>query len=98
MALQQFAAEQKKNANASTPVGQPVVEIEIRDVVIQTGGEIIPTYEGEYEVTPQVDEPVVLHTKAKRMNDNVTVKKIPQYEVSNAAGGKTLTIGDVEYG
>ena len=65
MALQQFAAEQKKNANASTaPVGQPVVEIEIRDVVIQTGGEIIPTYEGEYEVTPQVDKPVVLHTKA----------------------------------
>lgn len=98
MALQQFAAEQK-NANASTaPVGQPVVEIEIRDVVIQTGGEIIPTYEGEYEVTPRVDEPVVLHTKAKRMNDDVTVKKIPQYEVSNAAGGKTLTIGDVEYG
>lgn len=78
MALQQFAAEQKKNANASTaPVGQPVVEIEIRDVVIQTGGEIIPTYEGEYEVTPQVDKPVVLHTKAKRMNDDVTVKKIP---------------------
>lgn len=99
MALQQFAAEQKKNANASTaPVGQPVVEIEIRDVVIQTGGEIIPTYEGEYEVAPQVDKPVVLHTKAKRMNDDVTVKKIPQYEVSNAAGGKTLTIGDVEYG
>nr|DAM59831.1 MAG TPA: hypothetical protein [Caudoviricetes sp.] len=99
MALQQFAAEQRQNANASTaPVGQPVVEIEIRDVVIQTGGEIIPTYEGEYEVTPRVDEPVVLHTKAKRMNDDVTVKKIPQYEVSNAAGGKTLTIGDVEYG
>lgn len=99
MALQQFAAEQKKNANANTaPVGQPVVEIEIRDVVIQTGGEIIPTYEGEYEVIPRVDEPVVLHTKAKRMNDDVTVKKIPQYEVSNAAGGKTLTIGDVEKG
>lgn len=99
MALQQFAAEQKKNANASTaPVGQPVVEIEIRDVVIQTGGEIIPTYEGAYDVTPRVNEPVVLHTKAKRMNDDVTVKKIPQYEVSNAAGGKTLTIGDVEYG
>lgn len=43
MALQQFAAEQKKNANASTaPVGQPVVEIEIRDVVIQTGGQVVP--------------------------------------------------------
>lgn len=99
MALQQFAAEQKKNANASTaPVGQPVVEIEIRDVVVQAGGEAIPVYEGAYDVTPRVNEPVVLHTKAKRMNDDVTVKKIPQYEVSNAAGGKTLTIGDVEYG
>ena len=43
MALQQFAAEQKKNDNASTaPVGQPVVEIEIRDVVIQTGGQVVP--------------------------------------------------------
>ena len=65
---------------------------------MQLATRCIPTYEGEYEVTPQVDKPVVLHTKAKRMNDDVTVKKIPQYEVSNAAGGKTLTIGDVEYG
>lgn len=98
MALQQFAAGREKADTAKTPVGTPVVEIEIRDVVIQTGGEIVPDYEGEYEVTPQVDEPVVLHTKAKRMRDDVTVKKIPQYEVSNAAGGKTLTIGDVEHG
>lgn len=98
MALQQFAAGREKADPAKTTVGTPVVEIEIRDVVIQTGGEIVPDFEGEYEVTPQVDEPVVLHTKAKRMRDDVTVKKIPQYEVSNAAGGKTLTIGDVEYG
>lgn len=98
MALQQFAAEQRKKNAGIAPLGTPVVEIEIRDVVIQTGGEVIPEYEGAYEVTPQVDEPVVLHTKAKRMKDDVTVKKIPQYEVSNAAGGKTLTIGDVDYG
>lgn len=98
MALQQFAAEQRKKNASAAPLGTPVVEIEIRDVVIQTGGEVVPDYEGAYEVTPQVDEPVVLHTKAKRMKDDVTVKKIPQYEVSNAAGGKTLTIGDVDYG
>lgn len=98
MALQQFAAEQnKKTANVGASQLGLVVEIELRDVVIQPG-EIIPDYEGEYVVTPQVDEPVVLHTKAKRMKDDVTVKKIPQSEVSNAAGGKTLTIGDVEYG
>lgn len=57
MALQQFAAGREKADTAKTPVGTPVVEIEIRDVVIQTGGEIVPDYEGEYEVTPQVDEP-----------------------------------------
>lgn len=98
MALQQFAAGRKGISAETAPEKKPVVEIEIRDVVIQTGGEMIPAYEGAYEVTPQVDEPVVLHTKAKRMKDNVTVNRIPLYEVSNAAGGKTLTIGDVENG
>lgn len=42
MALQQFAAGREKADTAKTPVGTPVVEIEIRDVVIQTGGEILP--------------------------------------------------------
>lgn len=97
MTPQQFPVEQNAEEIDVRDI-QPVVEIELRDVVVQAGGEAIPVYEGAYDVTPRVNEPVVLHTKAKRMNDDVTVKKIPQYEVSNAAGGKTLTIGDVEYG
>ena len=43
----------------------------------------IPPYDGEYEVTPKTYDEQVLPTKNKRMINNLTVKKIPQYEVSN---------------
>lgn len=52
-----------------------------------------PPYEGEYEVTPKTYDEQVLPTKNKRMINNLTVKKIPQYEVSNDSG-YTLIIGD----
>lgn len=57
-----------------------------------------PVYFGEYEVTPKTYEETVLPTKDKRLTDNVSVKKIPQYEVSNQSGGETLIIGDEYYG
>lgn len=57
------------------------------------GSSTIPPYEGEYEVTPKTYDEQVLPTKNKRMINNLTVKKIPQYEVSNDSG-YTLIIGD----
>ena len=53
----------------------------------------IPPYDGEYVVTPKTYDEQVLPTKNKRMINNLTVKKIPQYEVSNDSG-YTLIIGD----
>lgn len=53
----------------------------------------IPPYNGEYEVTPKTYDEQVLPTRNKRMINNLTVKKIPQYEVSNDSG-YTLIIGD----
>lgn len=53
----------------------------------------IPPYEGEYEVTPKTYDEQVLPTRNKKMINNLTVKKIPQYEVSNDSG-YTLIIGD----
>ena len=53
----------------------------------------IPPYDGEYEVTPKTYDEQVLPTKNKRMINNLTVKKIPQYEVSNDSG-YTLIIGE----
>lgn len=60
-----------------------------------TDGEI---YQGDYTVTPKITEEVLLQTKSKVMNNNVTVLKVPQFEVSNDAGGKTLILGDDYYG
>lgn len=57
----------------------------------------IPLYEGEYSVTPKVASDVVLPTNGKQMQQDVTVLKIPQFEVSNESGGKTLIIGEEYY-
>ena len=57
----------------------------------------VKPYTGTYTVTPCVDEAVVLNTADKLMKDDVTVEKIPQFEVENEQGGKTLIIGDEYY-
>ena len=51
----------------------------------------VEKYEGDYTVTPKTDYQI-LKTKDKYMADNVTVKEIPYYEVSNGSGS-TVYIG-----
>lgn len=51
-----------------------------------------PDYEGEYEIRPAVYAQE-LETSAKRMKQNLLVQKIPYAEVTNIAGGTTVTIG-----
>ena len=52
-----------------------------------------PPYTGEYEVTPKTYDEQTLQTVNKKMLKNVTIKKIPQFEVSNEYG-YTLIIGE----
>lgn len=52
----------------------------------------LPYYEGAYEVEP-VWEDIILETKQKSMQENVTMQAIPYAEVDNLAGGKTVIIG-----
>lgn len=69
-----------------------------------SGTAVIPTmyaadkYDGAYEVMPKFSTDVVLPTRNRLMQQDVTVSKIPQYEISNEAGGKTLIMGDEIYG
>lgn len=51
-----------------------------------------PEYTGEYVVTPKAREDQILETKGKQMAENVTVKEIPVYRVSNNSGGQTVYI------
>lgn len=53
----------------------------------------VPVYEGEYEVIP-TPEGQTLETAGKLMESDTTVKAIPVYEVSNAAGGTTVYIAN----
>lgn len=71
-------------------------ELEVEPaLMVYTGGE---PYVGEYEVTPKVEQSTVLETANKVLAKDITVQKIPQFEVSNEANGKTLIIGEEYYG
>lgn len=68
---------------------------EVQKVTEYVGGE---GYDGDYTVTPKV-EPQTLPTKGKVMLDNMSIKSIPFYDVSNTSGGSTVYIGiEVENG
>ncbi len=58
----------------------------------EASGGSYPFFDGEYNVTPAVDEQK-LETAKKVMRENLTVLAIPYAEVSNLANGKTVTIG-----
>ena len=50
-------------------------------------------YNGEYDVTPQVDKQM-LKTKHKYMTDDVRILAIPYFEVGNTTGGNTVYIAE----
>lgn len=52
-----------------------------------------PEYVGPYDIVPLFSEQV-LQTEKRLMTKNVTIEKIPQYEVSNDYGGVTLIMGE----
>lgn len=51
-------------------------------------------YSGVYKITPKTGEEVVLKTTKKYMEQDITVLKVPFYQISNEQGGITVYIGD----
>lgn len=73
-------------------VEAPSVNMKVGDArLIYLSGE---PYDGEYEVTPKIDEATVLPTAQKLLARDVTVKKIPITKVGNNSGGNTIIIGE----
>lgn len=69
----------------------PLQEIDVEpDAIINVLP--FPVYEGEYEVTPKVTEQT-LQTAQKILEEDMHVKQIPYFEVSNNSGGNTVFIG-----
>ena len=61
--------------------------------LVDPGGSSFPPYEGDYDIVPQVDNDQVLSTANHRMMQDLTVERIPIYEVPGPMGGMTITIG-----
>ena len=74
----------------SFEINTPKISFEATPVLLSGTG--IP-YKGPYEVTPKLYQNIELPTKGTVPKDDITVLKIPQYEVGNDAGGKTLILG-----
>lgn len=53
----------------------------------------VEPYEGEYSITPKVDAQK-MQTMGKLMINDVTIKAIPFFNVSNTSGGNTVYIGN----
>lgn len=74
-----------------------ITEADEGRVLTASGGAAVwrdlPKYTGEYTVTPSADSAQTLETAQKYMGDNVTVEKIPYYEMDNTSGGTTIYIG-----
>ena len=61
---------------------------EVQKVIEYVGGK---PYEGDYVITPKV-EAQTLPTKEKVLIEDMTVKSIPFFNVSNTSGGSTVYI------
>ena len=53
-------------------------------------------YAGPYDITPLLSAQT-LPTAKRLLQQNITIKKIPQYEVTNDSNGYTLIIGEEYY-
>lgn len=63
---------------------------------IQTATKLVgEPYSGGYKIIPKVTEQTLL-TKEKIMLDDVTIKEIPSYNVSNTVGGTTFYIATMD--
>ena len=73
---------QTVNLGFGTPVARDYVERE--------------PYTGDYTVTPQAHEDVILETNGKRMTDDVTVFRVPYFETSNIYGNTVYIASEVD--
>lgn len=69
------------------------VNVHIPAQIVKSGD--YPDFAGPYTVTPMVTAQR-METKDTHMTDDVTVREIPYFAVSNPQGGTTIVIGGNE--
>lgn len=82
--------DKKLDVDFRTRDEQIKVDFEYLQVVSNNVG--VDYYKGNYTVTPKVEKQE-LATRQKFLTENVKIKEIPFFEVSNLEGGQTVFIG-----
>jgi hypothetical protein len=82
--------DKKLNVDFRTRNEKIKVDFEHLQVVSDNVG--VDYYKGNYTVTPKVEKQE-LATRQKFLTENVKIKEIPFFEVSNLEGGQTVFIG-----
>ena len=82
--------DKKLNVDFRTRNEKIKVDFEHLQVVSDNVG--VDYYKGNYTVTPKVEKQE-LATRQKFLTENVKIKEIPFFEMSNLEGGQTVFIG-----
>ena len=73
-------------------ISQEPVDVQV-DAVTRIPAGDVTVYDGPYEAIPKV-EAQTLPTAKKLMREDVSVRAIPYFDVSNPAGGNTIYIAN----
>lgn len=82
--------DKKLDVDFHTRNEQIKVDFEHFQIVSDHAG--VEYYKGDYTVTPKIEKQE-LATRQKFLAENVKIKEIPFFEVSNLEGGQTVFIG-----
>lgn len=85
------AAGSEEPAEMELPEDEEPAELDVGDAVIIS--DVYPEYDGPTTVVSRIGEEQVLKTALRTVMQDIEIERIPVWEVSNPAGGVTVTIG-----
>lgn len=91
----QLSLQIEKAPSLTLNIDDPSVALDIGTAITVTQLEG-DKYTGPYTVTPKADEVQTLETRAKTMEDDVTVLAIPYYQTGNLYGDTVYIGSEVE--
>lgn len=84
--------ELDKKLDVDFHIGNEQIKVVFEHFQVVSDHTGVEYYKGDYTVTPKVEKQE-LATRQKFLTENVKIKEIPFFEVSNIEGGQTVFIG-----
>lgn len=81
-----------KKLDVDFRTGNEQIKVDFEHLQVVSDNVGVDYYKGDYTVTPKVEKQE-LATRQKFLTENVKIKEIPFFEVSNTEGGQTVFIG-----